>query len=258
MVKRKLSSVYGIGRSLVQYYGKPWRFRTMDKFYARFLRPDDLCFDIGAHVGNRIRSWRALGARVVAVEPQPALFAVLRQIYGRSPHVQFLPVAIARTPGRIPLHLNLPNPTVTTASAHFIECASSTPSFSNERWQQVIEVPATTIDTLIAEYGLPRFVKIDVEGFEAEALAGLSEAVFAISVEFVPMAKEVARTALARLGGLGDYWFNASYGDTMRLLHSSPLCLSEIDDWLQRMAADGPAGDIFACLDPSPLMNDLE
>ena len=43
----------------------------MDALYARFLRAGDLAFDIGAHVGDRISSFRRLGARVVALEPQP-------------------------------------------------------------------------------------------------------------------------------------------------------------------------------------------
>ena len=45
---------------------------VMDTLYRRFLRPGDLAFDVGAHVGDRVASFRRLGARVVAVEPQLA------------------------------------------------------------------------------------------------------------------------------------------------------------------------------------------
>ena len=44
------------------------------------------------------------------------------------------------------------------------------------RWDSSI-VPATTLDELIAAYGIPAFVKIDVEGMEHEVLAGLSQPV---------------------------------------------------------------------------------
>ena len=47
------------------------RDAAMDALYARFVRPGDLAFDIGSHVGDRIGSFRRLGARVVALEPQP-------------------------------------------------------------------------------------------------------------------------------------------------------------------------------------------
>ena len=45
---------------------------------AQFVRPGDLVFDVGAHVGDRIAAFRRLGARVVAVEPQPALVRTLQ------------------------------------------------------------------------------------------------------------------------------------------------------------------------------------
>src|SRR6516165_4089303 len=71
-------------RSLDVYYGDGTRQAAMDQLYARFLKPGDLAFDIGSHVGDRIGSFRRLGCRVVAVEPQPALVRVLRLLYGRS------------------------------------------------------------------------------------------------------------------------------------------------------------------------------
>ena len=54
----------------------------MDRLYGRFVRRGDLVFDIGAHVGDRVASFRRLGARVVAVEPQPAMVKLLRLFYG--------------------------------------------------------------------------------------------------------------------------------------------------------------------------------
>jgi hypothetical protein len=61
----------GLLRSVLMYHGIPFRRRRLSQFYARFIRPGDLCFDIGAHVGSRLGAWLPLGARIVAVEPQP-------------------------------------------------------------------------------------------------------------------------------------------------------------------------------------------
>jgi len=44
--------------------------RELVQFYAQFIHPGDLCFDIGAHTGERARIFLELGARVVCVEPQ--------------------------------------------------------------------------------------------------------------------------------------------------------------------------------------------
>ena len=60
----------------------------MDRLYGSFVRRGDLVFDVGAHVGDRVASFRRLGARVVAVEPQPALVKVLKLFYGRSADVR--------------------------------------------------------------------------------------------------------------------------------------------------------------------------
>ena len=47
-----------------------------------------------------------------------------------------------------------------------------------------IRVPCTTLDCLIEEYGRPDYIKLDIEGAELDALAGLSSRVDLISLEF--------------------------------------------------------------------------
>src|SRR5271166_3618131 len=175
---------YGIARSLWIYYRSPARRRRMDRLYARFVRPDDLVFDVGSHVGDRIASFRRLGCRIVAVEPQLPLVALLQRFYGRSPAVTIEPVAVAAVPGTVELLLNLRNPTLTTASPAFVAAAARARGWRRERWEHRVRVPASTLDELIDRHGEPRFLKLDVEGFEAEALSGLSRPVRALSFEF--------------------------------------------------------------------------
>ena len=95
----KVREVYGVGRSLVMYYGIPLRRRKMAKFYGQFIGRNSLCFDIGAHVGNRVRTWLDIGAKIVAVEPQPRFVSVLRNLYGRKLEVTILPVGVAEKSG---------------------------------------------------------------------------------------------------------------------------------------------------------------
>src|ERR671930_1805308 len=101
----------GVLRSLRIYYGDRARRAAMDRLYGEFVHPGDLVFDIGAHVGDRIGCFRRLGARVVAVEPQPQLVTTLRLLYGRDRNVIIEPVALGRAPGSIELKLNPANPT---------------------------------------------------------------------------------------------------------------------------------------------------
>src|SRR6185369_11431440 len=107
-----LRTARGVARSLRIYYGDKERRAAMDRLYGRFVRAGDLVFDVGAHVGDRIAAFRRLGARVVAVEPQPALARTLKLIYGRDRAVAIEPVAVGATAGEIELELNIDNPTV--------------------------------------------------------------------------------------------------------------------------------------------------
>src|SRR4051794_14089400 len=167
-------SAVGSARSLVIYYGNPIRQWRMDRLYSSFVQERDLVFDIGSHVGDRIGSFRRLGCRVVAVEPQPRLVRILQRFYGRDPHVTIEPMAIAAAHGRIELFVNHENPSLTTACSDLVAAASAAPGWRGERWPDRLVAPTITLDQLIERHGEPSFVKIDVEGFEAEALAGLS------------------------------------------------------------------------------------
>src|SRR5947207_4849635 len=116
---RRLQTTLGVLRSLRIYRGHPARARAMDRLYAQFIKPGDLVFDVGAHVGDRTAAFRRLGARVVAVEPQPAIAKLLRLLYGHDRAVSLEPVAVGRSAGTVTLQLNVANPTVSTASAAF-------------------------------------------------------------------------------------------------------------------------------------------
>src|SRR5271169_2063381 len=89
---------YGVARSLAIYRGQIWKRRHARALYGAFIARGDVCFDIGAHLGDRTGYFLSLGARVVAVEPQPLLMAVLRRLYGRHPRVTLVEAAVGASP----------------------------------------------------------------------------------------------------------------------------------------------------------------
>src|SRR5690606_20588187 len=130
----RAATALGIARSLAIYYGVPWRGRQLRRLYAPFVTSRSLCFDIGAHVGNRVRTFRQLGARVIAVEPQAACLRWLERLHGRDPNVAIVEAAVGRAAGVGTLHVSERTPTVTTLSQRFIEEASADPGFAAVRW----------------------------------------------------------------------------------------------------------------------------
>ena len=241
-------SAVGSARSLAIYYGNPMRQRRMDRLYSGFVREGDVVFDIGSHVGDRIGSFRRLGCRVVAVEPQPRLVRILQRLYGRDPEVVIEPMAIAAVPGNIELFVNLDNPSLTTASRDFVAAASAAPGWRGERWPGRIVTPAITLDQLIERHGEPIFVKIDVEGLEAEALAGLSRPLQAFSFEFTTIQRQVAIQCISYSRALGAFLYNGALGETQRLAFTQWVDAEAIERWLEALPASANSGDIYARL----------
>jgi len=239
-------------RSLEVYYGDPARARALDTFYAQFVRPGDVTFDIGSHVGDRIGSFRRLGAQVVAVEPQPLCARAIRAIYGGDDQVTVVEAACGAEPGTVTLRVNTANPTVSTASPRFIRAADGAPGWEHERWDEVIEVPVTTLDALIARHGVPAFAKIDVEGYEDQVLAGLSRPLPALSFEFTTIARDMAGRCLDRLERLGAYGFDLMVGESGRLALGRWSSVAEVAAYLTGLPHEANSGDVYA-VSPGPV-----
>jgi FkbM family methyltransferase len=242
----KWRTLRGVARSLRIYYGNRARRDDMDRLYRRFVKPGDLVFDVGAHVGDRIACFRRLGARVVAIEPQPALARTLKLLYGRDRAVIIEPMAVGRTAGEIDLKINVANPTVSTASDAFIKAADGASGWEGQHWTKTVRVPVTTLDALIDLHGSPSFIKLDVEGFEVEALAGLTRTVPALSFEFTTIQRELAAAGIERCTALGYRLYNAALGESQTLVHAHWQDPHAITGWLAALPMEANSGDIYA------------
>ena len=233
-------------RSLDVYYRDRARTARMDRLNAQVVRDGCLAFDIGAHVGDRTASFRRLGARVVAVEPQPRVFRALRLIHHRDPGVTLRNMAVGDTAGEVTFHINSANPTVSTASADLLRAAPHAAAWHRETWDSTLQVPVTTLDAMIQEHGVPDFTKIDVEGFEADVLAGLSQALPVLSFEITTLQRAIGIACVARLGALGSYVFNLSLGEDHAFQYDTWLGPDAMIQVLKMLPDAANSGDVYA------------
>lgn len=129
-------------------------------FLLHFLRLGDLFVDIGANVGAfTVLASAAIGARSVACEPVGTTFDDLMAnvaINRCERLVRTCRVAVGRSPGMLQLTSGLD----TTNHVAF-----------SEEITGVESVKVDTLDHLMAG-GTPALIKVDVEGWEQEVLAG--------------------------------------------------------------------------------------
>ena len=76
------------------------------------------------------------------------------------------------------------NSVLSTLSEEYIQKNLESGRFSQDSWEGEEIVRVSTLDFFIKKYGCPKFIKIDVEGFEAEVVRGLTKSVEMLSLEF--------------------------------------------------------------------------
>lgn len=182
-------------------------------FYAQFVAANDLCFDVGANIGNRIGPLLELGARVVAVEPQKECYEVLNENFGNR--IEIVKKGLSGKEGKEDFYISDVN-VVSSFSPEFIK-AMKGGRFRKFKWKEKIEVEMTTLDVLINRFGSPRFIKIDVEGYELEVLKGLSNPVAMISFEYtVPELLDNVVKCIEQIEKTGAvHEYNYSVGESM-------------------------------------------
>jgi FkbM family methyltransferase len=214
-LKSQLRSTYfgAVYRKFAQRWRAVRQDRNMRQFYAQFIKSGDLAFDVGAYRGSRTNIFLRLGAHVIAVEPVFESVVTLSIRFHDNPRVRIIPKALGAIEGRADMLISQPFPYSSSLSKKYVQ--SKAESGHNEvlAWRETRTVGVTTLDKLIEQFGLPAFVKIDVEGYEDQVFQGLTHPLSALSFEFHPHILEPALQSIDYLKRFGALRANYAIGE---------------------------------------------
>ncbi len=226
--------------------GRAHEFRNgKGEVIGRFNWPT-LVFDVGANVGDKAARFLEHHARVVCFEPIPDCVNQLQTRFAGNTNVTIAPIALGAAPATLPLSICSQAPTISTFSDEWKHGR-----FKDYTWDRTIEVPVRTLDSAIAQFGLPDYCKIDVEGFESQVIEGLSQPIPVVSFEFAKEAMGNAVQCVRRLAGLGYRRFNLIYGAEAVFRHREWIDGEALLAELQGHPEPLMWGDVYAASVPS-------
>jgi FkbM family methyltransferase len=217
------------------------------RFYRSVVKEKDLVFDVGANIGLKTNAFLDLGARVIAIEPNPVCADIIRINSSKLPAAQNLvvvPCAIGASRGRLVLNLFEGANTISSGSDEFTAAALA----AGQKSSGAIEVEKTTLDDLISRFGMPDFIKIDVEGMDAEVMQGLSKRPKLLSFEYNlnPGVWPNTLRCISEAKRLGFTEANITTSSESNLIFKTWINLSDLDSAIRSALPSGNEyGDVF-------------
>lgn len=228
---------------LPKFIHRFFKKRRMIDFYSKFIQPNDLCFDVGANIGERTELFYKLGAKVITFEPQNSCFVILQNKFSENKSITLLPFALGRVEKQDELLICDETNECSTLSQNFVSVYSN---YSNLHWQKKEKIQVTTLDKVIEKYGLPKFIKLDVEGYESEVLAGLNLKVKYIAFEFNRPLISDTILCLEKLKEIGNCRCNFIKYEFMELALKDWMPIKEFTKNLTKLIGeDVLTGEIF-------------
>lgn len=170
----------------------------LTRYLMQSIRPNQVYFDVGAHVGFYSLLAQHLGANVEAFEPTPATFALLNQNTADAPNIRTWNVAVSDREAVLSFYVH--------DVAHSEN--NTTNAAAKSSTAQEVTVQGVRLDAFAERQELrPDFVKIDVEGGEVQVLKGMTEllatAAPTVILEYIPAQKAQYAEGLALLDAQG-------------------------------------------------------
>ena len=217
------------------------------KFYNQFIKKNDLVFDVGCNVGSRTKLFLNLGGKVVGFEPQEDLCNHLHGHLKRNRSFSLERTALGSEKGFAEIKISDAH-VLSSMSNRWIDATQKSGRFDQYSWNKIEKISVSTLDEEIKIYGIPQFIKIDVEGYEFEVLKGLTRPINFMSIEFTAEDLENSKNCIELISNLGEYLFNYSIGESLTFEKKSWKTKDQIECLLRKQCLDDTRcwGDIYA------------
>lgn len=190
-------------------------------FIEKIVKPGDVFMDIGANVGYYTLLASRLvgpGGKVIAIEPNPKVFAKLQRTLARNniENVLALGIGLGKEKGVLKLYFD-------STGGH--DTATMIPGSMTE----FVQVEVLPLDDVTAAHQIEKisYLKIDVDGFEPDVFAGATNLLAGKKIDFIQ--SEFCDGGLRRNGSdpqtLHNLLTNAGFADAEGEPHFFENCL---------------------------------
>lgn len=194
------------------------RFMEEFTFYKNFLHShpykNELIFDVGANMGRKSFIFLKLTKKVIAFEPSVNLYQFLKKRFQKE-NILIFNCALGSRISTLDLFIVEDNEAYNSLNKKHIESIVTKRGIANKNNVKSTKVQVELLENFVQKFGLPKYIKIDVEGHEYEVIKGLKTPVPLLSFEVnLPEFRQEAIDTITYLQTLSNnkYSYNFTAG----------------------------------------------
>jgi len=208
--------------------------KRLKMFLKMYLKDCNHIFDIGANVGDFSKVYLSLGCKIVCVEPQESLVKKLKLKFKNNLNIVVENKGVSYKKDKLKLYYDDYKMAQSSFNKNWIK--------SNGLKYTTVDV--VTLDYLIEKYGLPDYIKIDVEGYEYNVIKGLSYKIKNLSFEFHNKVFKNTLDCIRLLNSLKYNKFNLSEASNHKFVFNKFINAQKLICYLKSKDVDYH-GDIY-------------